>query len=107
MAALLDRTTNRGLRHHLLRLMEALLIPRSAHLIDQAAQAARTNATAFVDAGGVMLAVDLVAGWGPLTESRMAQSTCNGSVKMSWAVLRNSRGSSLKIYCVEQIQLVK
>ena len=62
MAALLDRTTNRGLRHCLLRLMEALLTPRAAHISDQAAQAARLNATAFVEAGGVVLAVDLVAG---------------------------------------------
>ena len=62
MAALLDRTTNRGLRHCLLRLVEALLIPRAAHISDQATQAARQNATAFVEAGGVMLAVDLVAG---------------------------------------------
>ena len=62
MAALLDRTTNRGLRHCLLRLVEALLIPRAAHISDQAAQAARQNATSFVEAGGVMLAVDLVAG---------------------------------------------
>lgn len=62
MAALLDRTTNRGLRHCLLRLVEALLIPRSANISDQASLAARANATAFVEAGGVMLAVDLVAG---------------------------------------------
>ena len=62
MAALLDRTASKALRHCLLKLVEALLIPRSASISDQASQAARSNATAFVEAGGVMLAVDLVAG---------------------------------------------
>lgn len=62
MAALLDRTASKALQHCLLKLVEALLIPRSASISDQASQAARSNATAFVDAGGVMLAVDLVAG---------------------------------------------
>lgn len=62
VAALLDRTMSRGLRHCLLRLLEALLIPRCAHSDEQASQAARANAVGFVEAGGVQLAVDLVAG---------------------------------------------
>ncbi|KAK9915634.1 hypothetical protein WJX75_001835 [Coccomyxa subellipsoidea] len=62
MAALLDRTLSRGLRHCLLRLLEALLIPRCAHSDEAASQAARANAIAFVEAGGVQLAVDMVAG---------------------------------------------
>jgi hypothetical protein len=78
MAALLDRTPNRSLRHHLLRLVEALLIPRSARVSDQAAQAAHANATAFVEAGGVMLAVDLVAGGqiGKVTKWHLLQCAC-------------------------------
>ncbi len=62
MAALLDRTMSRGLRHCLLRLLEALLIPRCGHSDEAASQAARANAVTFVEAGGVQLAVDLVAG---------------------------------------------
>ncbi len=74
MAALLDRTASKALRHCLLRLAEALLIPRSASISDQASQAARSNATAFVEAGGVMLAVDLVAGLRSLTDSDLMQA---------------------------------
>ena len=74
MAALLDRTASKALRHCLLRLAEALLIPRSASISDQASQAARSNATAFVEAGGVMLAVDLVAGLRFLTNSDLMQA---------------------------------
>ena len=73
MAALLDRTASKALRHCLLRLAEALLIPRSASISDQASQAARSNATAFVEAGGVMLAVDLVAGLHSLSNSDLKQ----------------------------------
>jgi hypothetical protein len=62
VAALLDRTMNRGLRHCLLRLLEALLTPKCAHIDEKASVAARANATAFVEAGGVQLCVDLVAG---------------------------------------------
>lgn len=62
VAALLDRTFSRGLRHCLLRLLEALLLPRCAHSDEKASKAARENAITFVEASGVQLAVDLVAG---------------------------------------------
>ena len=62
VAALLDRTMSRPLRGCLLRLLEALLTPAAARTSEPAARAARANAAAFVEAGGVPLAVDLVAG---------------------------------------------
>lgn len=62
MAALLDLTLSRPLRHCLLRLAEALLLPAAARGDERAARAAAANADAFIAAGGVQLAVDLVAG---------------------------------------------
>ena len=57
-----DRTQSRALRACLLRLLEALLMPTCGRTSDAAHKAARANAMAFVEAGGVPLAVDLVAG---------------------------------------------
>lgn len=62
VAALLDATLSRPLRHCLLRLAEALLLPAAARGDERAARAAAANADAFIGAGGVQLAVDLVAG---------------------------------------------
>ena len=60
--ALLDLTLSRPLRHCLLRLAEALLLPAAAREDERAARAAAANANAFIAAGGVQLAIDLVAG---------------------------------------------
>lgn len=60
--ALADRSMDRAARGCLLRLLEALLAPESAQQDDRARRAAAANGGAFVDAGGVQLAVDLVAG---------------------------------------------
>lgn len=62
VTSLLDATLSRPLRHCLLRLVEALLLPAAAREDERAARAAAANAAAFVAAGGVQLAVDLVAG---------------------------------------------
>ncbi|KAK9822709.1 hypothetical protein WJX81_005943 [Elliptochloris bilobata] len=62
VTALLDVTLSKPLRHCLLRLAEALLLPAAAREDERAARAATANASAFVAAGGVQLAVDLVAG---------------------------------------------
>lgn len=61
--ALLDRSMDRAVRGCLLRLLESLLAPGSAKQDDRGARAAAANGRAFVEAGGVQLAVDLVAGW--------------------------------------------
>ena len=66
MAALLDATLSRPLRHCLLRLAEALLLPAAARGDERAARAAAANADAFIAACGVQLAVDLVAGAPPV-----------------------------------------
>ena len=60
--ALLDRTSNGALREALLRLVHALLVPACAATSDAASRVASANGAAFVSAGGVQLAVDLVAG---------------------------------------------
>jgi hypothetical protein len=57
----MDGTPRASLRHTLLRLLEALLAPRAAAQDERAASAARANAAAFVDVGGVELAVDMLA----------------------------------------------
>ena len=64
--ALADRSMDRAVRGCLLRLLEALLAPESAQQDDKAKRAAAANGRAFVEAGGVQLAVDLVAGWSTL-----------------------------------------
>ena len=64
VVALLDATLSKPLRHSLLRLAEALLLPAAARGDEAAAAAAAANADAFTAAGGVQLAVDLVAGAG-------------------------------------------
>lgn len=53
---------DRAVRCCLLRLLESLLAPEAAKQDDRASRAAVANGIAFVDAGGVQLAVDLVAG---------------------------------------------
>lgn len=60
--ALADRSMDRAVRGCLLRLLEAMLAPEAAQGDDKARRAAAANGRAFVDAGGVQLAVDLVAG---------------------------------------------
>ena len=60
--ALADCSMDRVVRGCLLRLLEALLAPESAQQDDKARRAAAANGRAFVDAGGVQLAVDLVSG---------------------------------------------
>ncbi len=60
--ALLDCSMDRAVRCCLLRLLESLLAPDSSPQDDKAARVAAANGRAFVEAGGVQLAVDLVAG---------------------------------------------
>ena len=66
VTALADRSMDRAVRRCLLRLLEALLAPESAQQDDKARRVAAANGRAFVKAGGVQLAVDLVAGWSVL-----------------------------------------
>ena len=61
LAALLDRTMDASLRHALLNLLEALVALPPAGTEDAALRAARANGRSFVEAGGLELAVDLVA----------------------------------------------
>jgi DnaJ family protein C protein 13 len=62
--ALLDRVMKPGLRQALLGLLRSLLLPAAAEAGEdrQAAAAAKLNGVAFVEAGGVQLMVDLLAG---------------------------------------------
>lgn len=60
--ALLDRSMDRAVRGCLLRLVEAVLSPEGAQQDERARRGAAANGRAFVQAGGVQLAVDLVAG---------------------------------------------
>ena len=62
VTALLDRSMDRAVRCCLLRLLEALIAPEAVKQDERAVRAAAANARAFVEAGGVQLAVDLVAG---------------------------------------------
>lgn len=57
--ALLDRSLDRGLRCCLLRLLESCLVPQSDDGVQRVIAA---NGQAFVQAGGVQLAIDLVTG---------------------------------------------
>lgn len=61
LTALLDRTMDGSLRHALLGLLEALVALPAAGMEDAAMRAARANGRSFVEAGGLELAVDLVA----------------------------------------------
>lgn len=94
---------NRGLRHCLLRLLEAVLTPRCAHTDEQASIAAHANATAFVEAGGVQLAVDLVAGTASaLMKLQMALIYCQADTAQqvlaySQHLQRGSKGRSLHL----------
>ncbi|KAK9807966.1 hypothetical protein WJX73_008492 [Symbiochloris irregularis] len=60
--ALLDCTANGALQDVLLGLVHALLVPSSAATSPGAQRSAAANGAAFVRAGGVQLAVDMVAG---------------------------------------------
>ena len=60
--ALLDRSMSATLRHCILGLVRALLIPRAAGSAQQAAAAAKANGVAFIEAGGVQLMADFLAG---------------------------------------------
>ena len=60
--ALLDRTMSGMLREALLTLLRALLVPHAAATTQAAAAVALTNGAAFVQVGGIQLAVDIVAG---------------------------------------------
>ena len=51
-----------SLRHALLGLLEALVALPAAGLEDASMRAARANGRTFVEAGGLELAVDLIAG---------------------------------------------
>ncbi len=51
-----------GLRHALLGLLEVLVALPGAGLEDASMRAARSNGRSFVEAGGLELAVDVVAG---------------------------------------------
>ena len=64
VSALLDRVMKPGLRQALLGLLRSLVLPMAAHDGEdqQAAAAAKLNGVAFVEAGGVQLLVDLLAG---------------------------------------------
>lgn len=53
---------DRAVRCCLLRLLEALLAPEGSRQEEKAGRVAAANGRAFVEAGGVQLAVDLVAG---------------------------------------------
>ena len=65
VTALLDYSMDRAVRCSLLRLLQALLLPEVGEEDEQAGRAAAANGRAFVDCGGVQLAVDLVAGTVP------------------------------------------
>ena len=62
VTALLDRTSSGTLRGRLLALIEALVAPAAARAEERAGRAAAANGTSFVEAGGIALAIDLVAG---------------------------------------------
>ncbi len=69
VTALLDFSMDRAVRCCLLRLLESLLAPEASRQDEKAGRVAAANGRAFVEAGGVQLAVDLVAGQN-LTSSR-------------------------------------
>jgi len=62
VTALLDYSMDRAVRCCLLRLLESLLAPEASRQDEKAGRVAAANGRAFVEAGGVQLAVDLVAG---------------------------------------------
>ncbi|KAL0042756.1 hypothetical protein WJX79_009797 [Trebouxia sp. C0005] len=62
VTALLDYSMDRAVRCCLLRLLESLLAPEASGQDEKAGRVAAANGRAFVEAGGVQLAVDLVAG---------------------------------------------
>ena len=62
VTALLDYSMDRAVRCCLLRLLESLLAPEASRQDEKAGRIAAANGRAFVEAGGIQLAVDLVAG---------------------------------------------
>ncbi|KAL0040215.1 hypothetical protein WJX77_000548 [Trebouxia sp. C0004] len=62
VTALLDHSMDRAVRCCLLRLLESLLAPEASRQDEKAGRVAAANGRAFVEAAGVQLAVDLVAG---------------------------------------------
>lgn len=73
VTALLDYSMDRAVRCCLLRLLESLLAPEASGQDEKAGRVAAANGRAFVEAGGVQLAVDLVAG-------SISHHTCCGSL---------------------------
>ena len=61
VTALLDYSMDRAVRCCLLRLLESLLAPEGSRQDEKAGRVAAANGRAFVEAGGVQLAVDFVA----------------------------------------------
>lgn len=59
---LMDRSTSPVMRERVLSLVYALVIPKSAATEARAAAAARANGAAFIEAGGMRLLADLLAG---------------------------------------------
>ncbi len=62
IAALLDRSMSGPMRQCVLGLVKALLLPVAAAGDPKAAAAAKANGVAFIEAGGIKLLVDLLAG---------------------------------------------
>lgn len=58
----MDFSMNAALRQVVLSLIQALLTPLAAMTNPKAEAAAKANGTAFVEAGGVQLLVDMLAG---------------------------------------------
>lgn len=56
----MDKTLNRSLRCCLLQLIEALISPSVSD--EKSGECARTNGRAFIEAGGIGLCVDVLAG---------------------------------------------
>lgn len=59
---LMDYSMNAALRQVLLTLIQALLMPLTAASNPEAKAAAKVNGTAFVEAGGVQLLIDMLTG---------------------------------------------
>ena len=76
VTALLDFSMDRAVRCCLLRLLESLLAPEASRQDEKAGRVAAANGRAFVEAGGVQPAVDLVAGQ-VLTSSRKRKRKTN------------------------------
>ena len=58
----MDNSLAAALRQIVLSLVQSLLLPKAAATDSEAEAAAKANGTAFVEAGGVQLLVDMLAG---------------------------------------------